>query len=103
MAGGYGERRIGPQGNRRAEPARQFRQAIGMRLDRGDHGRRGAEGAGAATRLALGAAEQGAGGGAGRIALEQLGERGALAPSDQLEEAEAVHRGALEWRGFMLA
>ena len=49
--------------------------------------------------MSLGVAEQRAGLGAEGIGLDQLGQRHALAPPDDLQEAEAVDRGALEGLG----
>ena len=95
MAGRYGEAGLGPQGDGAAGPARERRRASRARFERGDHRRRGvqrrpARSAAPARRSSARAAAP-----AGS-ACSSSGERRPLAAADDLEEAEAVDRGALE-------
>src|SRR5205085_12358263 len=99
MSGRYGERGVRLQADGRPEAAGKCRKPWGIGLDLRCDYRMGGEGAFARARRPLRAAEQGAGGGADRVALEKLRKRDALAAANDLEEAEAVHRGPLERLG----
>src|SRR5690349_1128642 len=94
MPCGYGARFVVSQGDGSADAALKLQ--LPVILKRLDYGRRGRNRALARAAAALGAAEQCARGSADRIALQKLGERGALPSAHDLEETKSVHGGALE-------
>jgi len=92
MPGRYGEAGLGPQGDSAADTA--LERGKPRLVDACDHQGGGMERDRPA--VALRAAQQGAGRGSGGIGAKQLRKARSLAPADDLEQAEAVDRGALE-------
>ena len=99
MAGRYGERGVGLQGDRSADPPLERLDPVAIRFDPGDHRGSGLQASLARAGRPLGKPQQGARGGADGIRIQQFGERSAVAAADDLEESEAVDRGPLEGLG----
>jgi hypothetical protein len=100
MSPRYGERRVPAQDDLRPDAAGERGEPVLPRRQQHYHSGRGDDGARAGAGGPFGAAEQGAGGGAGGIVTQPLRQRGARARADDLEETEAVHRGPLEQAGW---